>query len=495
MTPFSSLIAQTQRAFATRHGRKQFLNMLFLAFAFMLVLAPLPLGSNRMWSASLLALWTNVLLLVFLAVWVWQKQLVQTPMHGSLIAATLLLALVVIWVLVQISSWTPAAWHHPLWQEAERVLQQQGFREAASGAIALDSGAAIEHLVRLLGYAAAFWLAYFLALDRDRANILLGIIIASGMIYAAYGFVMEAMNANLVLWYPKRAYIDNMTSTFFNRNSYAAYAGLGLLSATAFVFQRWRQVWRTSMGQQVSSASVHYFFWSDFLTKLASGPLVWGLLPLALFTALILSASRAGFASCMGGLVVLAVGMAINKRVRTGRLLLLVGSAAMLAIFLLTIGGQQLTARLNANTIAEDLPSRLNVYALTWESIKANPWLGYGLGNFDAAFRLFRDTSVIGWFEEAHNDYLEMVMDLGFPAAMLWFAAIGLMVMRCVQGMWQRRRDGIFPVLALAVTAQEALHSIFDFSLQIPAVAMTYAAILGMGVAQSWSSKELDAAR
>ncbi len=197
----------------------------------------------------------------------------------------------------------------------------------------------------------------------------------------------------------------------------------------------------------------------------------------------------------MGGLAVFVIGIAVNKRVRTGRLLLLLGGLAVLAVILLYIGGQQLTARLSANTIAEDLPSRLNVYALTWESIKANPWLGYGLGNFDAAFRLFRDASVIGWFEEAHNDYLEMVMDLGFPAAMLWFSAIGLMVMRCVQGMWRRRRDGIFPVLALAVTAQEALHSIFDFSLQIPAVAMTYAAILGMGVAQSWSSKELDAAR
>jgi hypothetical protein len=40
-------------------------------------------------------------------------------------------------------------------------------------------------------------------------------------------------------------------------------------------------------------------------------------------------------------------------------------------------------------------------------------------------------------------------------------------------------------MLALSATALVGVQSAFDFSLQIPAVALTYAAILGLGVAQA----------
>jgi hypothetical protein len=55
-------------------------------------------------------------------------------------------------------------------------------------------------------------------------------------------------------------------------------------------------------------------------------------------------------------------------------------------------------------------------------------------------------------------------------------------------GVFQRRRDGIYPAIAVAATVLVGVHAVVDFSLQIPAVAVTYAAILGMGVAQSFST-------
>jgi O-antigen ligase len=403
---------------AVPSSKPQFLTALFLAFVFILALAPLPLGSNRMWAASLLSVWANLLLLLFLAVWAVRPTVLRVPVSGAIKVATAMLAITVGWILLQTVPWTPAAWHHPLWPDAMKLLAQQGFKDVAEGhgAIALDPGATLEHLVRLLSYVASFWLAYFLALDSRRARILLSVIIATGIVYAAYGFAVEASGTNTVLWFKKRAYIDNMTSTFFNRNSYAAYAGLGLLSATVLVFQRWRRIWRDIAGRQSSRDGARYFFWGDFLTKLAAGELLWVLLPIALFVALIMSTSRAGFASCMGGMVTLMLALAFNKRMRARRIALILGFLVIMAAIMLAFGGAQLAERLNANTIAEDLPSRLNVYVLTWEAIKANPWLGYGLGNFDTAFRLYRDPTVIGWFEEAHNDYLEMVMDLAFQS-------------------------------------------------------------------------------
>lgn len=463
-------------------GQRQFVNILLIAFSVLLVLAPLPLGANRMWSASLVSVWLNLLLVVLLAGWMLQPRLIDNPFTPTLRVVVGLLVLVIGWIVVQSSWLVPDDWQHPLWQEAGKLLRNQGLLkdETVKGAIALDPSATSFYTVRLLGYVASFWLALLLAQDSRRAHLLLGVIIVTGVLYAAYGYYIQLTGSNKVLWFDKRSYIDNMTSTFFNRNSYAAYAGLGLLSATAYVFQRWRRVWREGS---------RHFFWRDVLSALAGREIYWLLLPVTFFAALVLSASRAGFASCMAGLAVLIIGLAINKNMPLLRLFGIVAALAAFGLGGLFIGGNMLVERLNANMVSEDLDMRVGVYKLTWEAIKANPWFGYGLGNFDTAFRLYRDSSVVGWFQEAHNEYLEMMMDLGIPAALLWFLGIALLAWRCIYGMVTRKKDGIFPVLALAALTQEGLHSILDFSLQVPAVAVTFAAILGMGVAQSRSSR------
>ncbi len=461
--------------------QRQFVNIILIAFSLLLMLVPLPLGSNRMWAASLVSVWLNMLLAMLVVAWMLQPKLLENPFTPSLRLCVMILALVLSWIFVQTSWLVPTDWQHPLWQEAERLLRNQGLlKEPLQGAIVLDRSATSFYIVRFMSYAASFWLALLLAQDGRRAHLLLGVIIVTELLYAGYGFYIEIAGTNKVLWFDKRSYVDNMTSTFFNRNSYAAYAGLGLLSATTYVFQRWRRVWRESS---------EHFFWRDFLSSLMGREIYWLILPLTFFVALILSASRAGFASCMVGMAVLVMGLAINKNMP---LLKVFGVAAALVSFgviALIVGGNTLVERLNANMVNEDLDMRLGVYKLTWEAIKANPWLGYGLGNFDTAFRLFRDPSVVGWFQEAHNEYLEMMMDLGIPAALLWFFGIALLAWRCLYGMVMRRKDGIFPVLGLAVLTQEALHSVLDFSLQIPAVAVTFAALMGMAVAQSRSSR------
>src|SRR5260370_12024476 len=47
--------------------------------------------------------------------------------------------------------------------------------------------------------------------------------------YAVYGLSLHLSGTEMVLWVKKAAYIGDLTSTFYNRNSYATYAGLGLL--------------------------------------------------------------------------------------------------------------------------------------------------------------------------------------------------------------------------------------------------------------------------
>ena len=65
-------------------------------------------------------------------------------------------------------------------------------------------------------------------------------------------------------------------------------------------------------------------------------------------------------------------------------------------------------------------------------------------------------------------------------------AAPALLAGMCLAGCLRRRRDRVFPAVGFAASVAVCAHAFVDFSLQIPAVAVTYAAVLGVGAAQSW---------
>jgi O-antigen ligase len=118
--------------------------------------------------------------------------------------------------------------------------------------------------------------------------------------------------------------------------------------------------------------------------------------------------------------------------------------------------------------------------------IADRPGTGHGYGTYEQTFRLYQDRSA-GLFlvDKAHNTYLEHAAELGVPATVLLYLGPLILFLFCLRGVFMRRRGKIFPLLAVSATVLVAVHALVDFSLQIPAIAVTYAAILGMGVAQS----------
>jgi len=59
-----------------------------------------------------------------------------------------------------------------------------------------------------------------------------------------------------------------------------------------------------------------------------------------------------------------------------------------------------------------------------------------------------------------------------------------------VKGAIMRRQNNMIPAVAASVSFLVGAQSLVDFSLQIQSIALTFAALLGAGVAQSASSKE-----
>jgi len=137
--------------------------------------------------------------------------------------------------------------------------------------------------------------------------------------------------------------------------------------------------------------------------------------------------------------------------------------------------------------------NRLALYKLTITAIEDSPILGMGFGTFSQVFQLYR-TDIPQFntlFVKAHNTYLENALELGIPAASALTLSVALLAIVCFLGVRRRRRsDVVFPAAALGASILVGLHSLIDFSLQIPGVAVTYFFILGIGCAQSWSSRE-----
>ncbi len=128
----------------------------------------------------------------------------------------------------------------------------------------------------------------------------------------------------------------------------------------------------------------------------------------------------------------------------------------------------------------------MDIYRRTFDAIGDNPWLGTGFGTFADAFRLYRTQEIPHPFGEAHNTYLETVMELGLPAGIALMAAVGSLAILCLLGLIRRRRGLLTPAVGLATSVLLGLHALVDFSLQNPSVASLYALILGGACAHCW---------
>ena len=89
----------------------------------------------------------------------------------------------------------------------------------------------------------------------------------------------------------------------------------------------------------------------------------------------------------------------------------------------------------------------------------------------------------------AHNTYLEVFQGLGLLFGSMLVASVVVLVLRCVKGAMTRQKNEMIPCVAASVAFLLGAHSLVDFSLQMEAIAVTFMALLGAGVAQSESSR------
>jgi O-antigen ligase len=410
-----------------------------------LALAPLPFASNRAWAWTLLALLVGILCVTWPVALRGENDLPRMPVARFAVPGVLFGA-ALLWGLVQTLTFAPVELQHPLWAQTARALGR-----VVEGGIALDLLAAESRLLRLLSYAGIFWIAAQHAASGRRARVLIDVCAVIGAVYAAYGLVVFLSGSETILGYDKWAYHGYLTSTFVNRNHFATFAGLSALCAAAALARRLED------GARIWSALLR----RDALLYVAA-------LVLCL-AALFATASRAGIAATAAGFAVWYLFRVDTTPTR--RYAALAAIVAVVAAALYFVFGWR-----SEGTLDENFETRMRVYRAAIALIEARPWLGYGLGSFGAAFATLRTHEITQIWTEAHNVYLELALEFGMPAVLAFLGAQIWIIAVCA-----RKHASRIAVVALGAAATIALHSAIDFSVQIPAVAALWAALLGAG--------------
>ncbi len=117
---------------------------------------------------------------------------------------------------------------------------------------------------------------------------------------------------------------------------------------------------------------------------------------------------------------------------------------------------------------------RIHVYESTLGIIRDHPWLGTGLGTFAWVFPRYRssDISALGIWDRPHSTPLELAAEMGLPFCLIVIIGWFLMLYMLAKGMRRRKRDQILPMAAFWIGMLAAVHSLIDFSLQIPAISI-----------------------
>ena len=153
---------------------------------------------------------------------------------------------------------------------------------------------------------------------------------------------------------------------------------------------------------------------------------------------------------------------------------------AVVIVFLVWMRGNALTQRLISihSEAREEIDAglRLSIDRDCLRMLVKRPLLGWGLGVFPTVYPEFRSFYTNFFVNQAHNDYLQLLVETGLAGFSIaaWFLVL---VFRRATGKlnnWTETASDALTMAALLGCVGILVHSFLDFNLQIPANAALF---------------------
>ena len=445
---------------------------LFFAFLVLLVWLPLPLGSNRIWAWSLMEVWVFALSLCWLIQYARGRSDVGRAFVRAWPAALLLFA-TALWVFVQTLPLPTLL----LGLLSPKALDVHNLT-LSFPSLSLDVFATRHSALKTLSYLLLFCLTLLLTNNRRRVRVLAQVIVLSAVFQASYGALMTLSGLEYGFFFEKEDYRGVATGTFVNRNHLAGYLQMGLAVGIGLMISelptRATANWRESLRR--------------FLKTLLGSKARIRLALVIMVIGLVLTHSRMGNAAFLVSLSIVGTYylIVVSRNTRAG----VVFFASILIIDLMVVanffGVEEVVQRLEETSLQAE--SRDEVARNTLRIVGDFPLSGSGAGSFYSTYPRYNSEDVMpGFYEHAHNDYLQFASEFGIPALVLLCLTVAISLRASVTAMVSRR-DRLFIGMGFSATMaiiSLLIHTMVDFNLQIPANAGTFVVILAI----AWVSR------
>lgn len=488
------------KAFITKRDHSTRARAQLWAFFALIVYAPLPLGSNRPWSLALLGLLTAGLLL-----WnMWRPSgcaavQVLHCFRVPLILQGVWIALLAVQIIPLPVTWLELLDH--------RMVNGFDTQSVASTHISIDPYSTQLYLAKACILAIVFWLTAALIDSRRRIEWLARVIVFSGMLQAMIGVVVMATGTTFMLFFVPM--VDTHAhGTFVYHNHFAGYlelalsVGIGLMLAKldGSTAVNWRQ-------------RLH-----GWLSLLVSEKALLRLSLIIMVVGLVASRSRMGNTAFFASLLIVGLftiafakhtaNHTYDNQVKNILRSTILFIASLVIIDVAIVGGivgvEKVVQRIENTNLAaqesivrssagdktvsrmaspeESLEQRSMAARSAIQIVKDFPWLGAGGGTFHMAFLHYQPAVVRGFYDHAHNDFVEFSSESGLLGLLLLALMVAHSVRRSV-GLLLHSRDQLARGMAFAslmgVTSL-LIHATVDFNFQNTANAMLFLIVLAL---------------
>jgi len=420
---------------------------LFLALIF---ISPFPLGSNRpmAWLAEL-----GLILVLLLAS---RSRISSALALGKRLggrSAWWLIFSVAAWFLLLLLQAVPLEFH--VWTALNRADTQYldivfGSGFSGNAPIAFDLSSLIDEYLKSLLYVGVLVLAFGYGSSEKFRAALYSVVLASvlaNLAYAAVRVLFVAQGEDGAQW----------TGGFANYNHFALHLVLG--------FMLWLGR-KAISNRRVDAQPLH------------SSPMHHCAVGLVLLIAIPVAGSRGALLALVAGgtaamLLMRQGGVTFGLKVRRSTIGLTV--AVLSVVAMLGAVGEKL-AKMDFSEI-----HRIQIWRSAWEMVEQFPFFGIGGGAFQWVFPYFKSDDLIDkTYVYAHNEYLHFLIEYGITGVLIavsFVAGLLLWMTRArAMSLISAREYSLFWLLSIPL----AIHSLVDFPMHIPALAMLWMSVLGV---------------
>ena len=284
-------------------------------------------------------------------------------------------------------------------------------------------------------------------------------LVVFGFVLGIFGIIQQATWNGKIYWFRELTVGGVPYGPFVNRNHFAGFIGMIIPLSLGIAFTE------RTMEKKV----------------------LFGFLGVVMATALFFSLSRGGITSFFAAMLLFSL-FAVTRDRSKRKLVPVLFFIIIVAAYLLYLGISPIVERFTHADISNE--QRLTAWKGTWDAFRDYPILGTGLGTFQYIFKAYQPEGLSLYWDHAHNDYLEALLELGIIGALFVVFFFFSVFKVLFNKEWEGQETYLGAAFSASIAAI-AVHSIFDFNLHILSNALLFSLILGMAVRMSRAKAHL----